>query len=65
MRNGMVANMVPGSTRCKPSSRISRTANGVTAQAEIPKIALDASTMVLRINRLLAIATESFVCFMC
>ena len=33
MRNGSEANTVPGSTRCKPSTRMSRSWKGSTAQA--------------------------------
>src|SRR6185369_647451 len=33
MRNGSDPNTVPGSTRCSPSTRMSRTVNGSTAQA--------------------------------
>src|SRR5690606_18069828 len=33
MRKGSDANTVPGSTRCRPSTRMSRRVNGSTAQA--------------------------------
>ncbi len=51
--------MVPGSTRCRPSTRMSRTVKGSTAQAAVAARALATTAATLRRRKRLIVV---FIC---